>query len=361
MPFLRPLADLEVAWLGEREVGAVLLFDNLLGFGLRLLGNAHRVGAHVGNQTDRALLAELDALVQLLRHAHRLAHRKAHASRRRLLQLRGGEGRLRFPLARLGLHLGDGPLRTAGGEGDDVVFLVALDGGVGAPELGEDGEGFLLAPDGYLVAVLALQLRLEGGRLLALEVRLERPVFLRYESLDLALPVHHQPQRHRLHAAGGDAAPHLVPEQRRELVAHDAIQDAPRLLCLDPVDVDLAGVVEGPLDAVLGDLFEQHPHHRLVAGIEELDEMPADGLTLAVRVRGDVDGVRFLGGTPQLADDLLLVLDGRVGGLEAVVDIDGEPLLGQIAHVSHRRLHVVGLAQIAVDGACLRRGLDDDQ
>ena len=46
-------------------------------------------------------------------------------------------------------------------------------------------------------------------------------------------------QRHGLHAPGGEPAAHLVPEQRRDLVAHQAVQHAARLLRVHQVCVHL--------------------------------------------------------------------------------------------------------------------------
>ena len=55
------------------------------------------------------------------------------------------------------------------------------------------------------------------------------------EGADLALALDDQPQRDRLHASRGKPAPHLVPQQRRDLVAHQPVQHAPRLLRIHQV------------------------------------------------------------------------------------------------------------------------------
>jgi hypothetical protein len=47
----------------------------------RIRTHARRVGTHVGDEADRALLADLDALIQPLRHAHRAAHVEAQPAR----------------------------------------------------------------------------------------------------------------------------------------------------------------------------------------------------------------------------------------------------------------------------------------
>ena len=53
---------------------------------MRLVRDARRVGAHVGDEADRALVAELDALVEPLRDAHRARRLIAELARRLLLQ-----------------------------------------------------------------------------------------------------------------------------------------------------------------------------------------------------------------------------------------------------------------------------------
>ncbi len=76
---------------------------------------------------------------------------------------------------------------------------------------------------------------------------------------DLSLALHDEAHRDRLHAAGGQAAADLAGQQRAERVAHEPVDDAPRLLCVDEVHVDVPGVREGLPDGGLGDLRERHP------------------------------------------------------------------------------------------------------
>ena len=78
------------------------------------------------------------------------------------------------------------------------------------------------------------------------------------ERLDLALALADDAHRDRLHAAGRQPAAHLLPEQRADLVADQAVEDAARLLRLEQVLVELLRVLERLLDRALGDLVEQH-------------------------------------------------------------------------------------------------------
>ena len=79
-------------------------------------------------------------------------------------------------------------------------------------------------------AFIFRKLRFKGGRLLARELRVQRPIFHRIKRADFALPLHDHSQCNGLHAAGGQSTTHLIPQQRRNFVANDAVEYTPRLL-----------------------------------------------------------------------------------------------------------------------------------
>ena len=156
----------------------------------------------------------------------------------------------------------------------------------------------------------------------------------------------------------------------RDLVAVEAVEDAARLLGLDEVVVDLAGVLDRGEDRGLGDLVEDHPVDRqALRRLELVEEVPGDRLALAVLIGGEVEGVGVLDQLLQLRDVALLVARHDVVGLEAVVDVDREPaprlvldlgrgvrgVVGQVADVTDRGLDDVVRAQVAADGAGLGR------
>ena len=231
----------------------------------------------------------------------------------------------------------------------------------------------------------------------ARQVGEDLPVFLGLEGADLPLALDHEPHRHRLHPARRQAAGDLRPEQRGDLEADHAVEEAPRLLGVHPVLVDRLGVRERLADGVAGNLVEHHPPEAGGVASHLLLEMPGNRLPLAVEVGGEIDGAGLAGQPLELADDLLLARQDLVGGAPAVVRIDahpshelaprlplalgrtrprprlpparrGTPLAGaplaadrEIPDVPHARLDEVLGAQIAVDGAGLGRRLDDDQ
>ncbi len=176
-----------------------------------VVGNARGIGAHVGDQTDRAFLAHFDAFIQPLRQHHGALHAEAQLARRLLLQGGGDERRHRVALL----------LARADGF-DDVI---------GAIERGHDRVGRLpgCRSRRHRRSILTSRAR-EHRRLLGVQIDVDGPVFLRDEGADLAFALHDHPQRDGLHAAGGESAADFIPEQRGNLVAHQAIEHAARLL-----------------------------------------------------------------------------------------------------------------------------------
>ena len=80
----------------------------------------------------------------------------------------------------------------------------------------------------------------------------------------------------------------------RDLVPVQPVEDAPGLLGVDQVDWSmLARVGHRGLDRRLGDLVEDHPLDRHL-GLERLDQVPGDGLALAVLIRGEQELVDVL-------------------------------------------------------------------
>src|SRR6202521_4603322 len=91
-------------------VGQILLAIHHLDVFARLIRGrrryARRVSAHVGDQSHRALIPNLDSLVQVLGETHRTLGSEAQLLRRVLLESAGGERRgwILSPLATLDLR-----------------------------------------------------------------------------------------------------------------------------------------------------------------------------------------------------------------------------------------------------------------
>ena len=77
MRVLRVLLALVDVGGRRQEARAVALADVAADFGHRVVADARRIGAHVGDQADRAFLADLDTFIQALRQHHGALHAEA--------------------------------------------------------------------------------------------------------------------------------------------------------------------------------------------------------------------------------------------------------------------------------------------
>ncbi len=189
----------------------------------------------------------------------------------------------------------------------------------------------------------------------------EQPVLLRHEGAYLLLAVDHHARGHALDAAGGEAAAYLLPQQRAELVADDAVEYAPSLLRVHEVYVDVARSLYALGNDLLRYLVEGNAHGLVVGQAEQLLEMPGYRLSLAVRVGCEIDHVRLVGGGLQLGDYVLLALDGDILRRETVLYVHAHRALGQVAEMAHAGQHLEVLAQVFLYRPCLRRRLDYDE
>ena len=365
---MRLLRVLDLPVIATRRVGDVVLAVELGGLRARRsdgrLRQGRGVGAHVG---------DVAALVEALGDAHRALGIPAEASRRLLLQGRGHEGSLRAALARLLHHRADG-----------VVDALERSGEGAGPGLVEDhavaaGEAALLvevAPGREALPLDQVEARSEGP---GVEGGGEVPVRRGDEGDALALAVDDQTHGDGLHApCRTRIASDLLPQHFRDGVAVEAIDDAPRLLGIHQLHVELARLLERIRDGMLGDLVEDHAAHRHL-GLEHFQEVPGDRLALAVLVRGEQQFARALQLLLEFRDGRLLIGVHDVERREALVGVDGvlrprllalilgkfRCLAREIAHVADRGLHAEIAAspaiEVALDRLGLRRRLDDDE
>ena len=315
----------------------------------RLPGEGHRVRAHVGDEADPAS-ADVDPLVELLSGAHGPLGGEAELAHRLLLQGGGGEGRRWGAPTLLALHRAHGQAATGGGE-EPLLHPLRLGGGA----------------DAELAELLALPLGQPRQELAALGpgVGLDRPVLFLLERLDLLLTLHDEAQGRALHPPGGEPAPDLLPQQGREVEAHQVVQRPARLLGVHQRHGEVPRVGHGVLHGLPGDLVEDHAAHVLVlqqpALGEELAQVPGDGLPLAVRVGGEEEGVRLLHRAGDGVHVALVLLDGLVAHLEPAGGVDRALPGHQVAHVPVRGQHLELRSQVLANRARLRGRLDHHQ
>ena len=332
--------------------------------GHRGLRERRGVGAHVG---------DVAALVEALRDAHRALRIPAESPRGLLLERRGHEGGLGTALARLLDDRADGVVHPLERGGERLSPRLVEHHAVAAGELAAVVE---VPPGGQALALDEVESGREGS---GIEGRCQVPVGSGDEGDALTLAVHDKSNGDRLHAAcRASIATDLLPEHLGDGVAVEPIDDASRLLRIDELHVEFARLLEGIGNGMLGDLVEDHAAHGDLR-LEHLEQVPGDGLALAVLVRGEEQLGGVLELLLQLRDRRLLIGMHDVEGREAVVGVDGvlRPGLlaqtlgelrrpaGEIAHVADRRLdpEIPGstTVEVALDRLGLRRRLDDDE
>ena len=240
-------------------------------------GQRDVVGSHVRDEPP---------LVQTLRESHHLRRRQTQPAPALLLQGRGHERRLgrrpERPLLdaahrerRVGEAVGERPgARLV--EGDDL--------GVGG--VAQHAAGVEVLPGGDLRVVDGD----EGGgeRRRGRRDELDVPVAGGDERDALTLALDDEPDRRALDPSRRQPPVDPPPQHRGHLVAVETVEDAAGLGGVDEPVVDPAGVVDGVVDGGLGDLVEHHPLHRHLR-LQVLEQVPADRLTLAVLVGGEVE------------------------------------------------------------------------
>src|SRR5262249_34483882 len=99
---------------------AIAPIDIVADRGQRVVRYARRVSAHISNESDGTLVAQLDALVELLRNLHGARGRVIQFARSLLLQTRGDEWRSGAAANLLALDFADDKGRFLAGS-DDLI------------------------------------------------------------------------------------------------------------------------------------------------------------------------------------------------------------------------------------------------
>src|SRR5579863_1576937 len=84
------------------------------------------------------------------------------------------------------------------------------------------------------------------------------PIFFLFERFDFAFTLNDETKCDRLYTARRQSPTDFVPEQRRNLIAHKAVKDAPRLLRIHEGAVNSSRMFESFLNCTLGDLVKSH-------------------------------------------------------------------------------------------------------
>ena len=276
--------------------------DEASGIRHGLLGDPQGIRSHVGDEAHGALLLEIHTLIELLGNGHGASGRHIQLPGCLLLEGAGDEGRRRRP-----------------------ALILALDAGNGKGRIGDLCQNpfhlLLVFQFNFFVPAVKMGLKAAQIRNDPIQGHIQGPIFLGNEDANLLLPLGHQAGSHRLDTSGGEPPADFLPEQGRELVTHNPVQNAPGLLGIHQVMVDDPGRSHALLDHLPGNLIEGDPIFQIIGQPQKLLEVPGDGFALPVGVRCQIDHLTGLGRTPQLVDDLLFPLDGLIIGGKACLHI----------------------------------------
>jgi hypothetical protein len=331
-----------------RDVGLRILPRDEAADGVDRLGHdRHAVGSHVGDEAD-GLAVEIHALIEALGDLHGLLGGEAQLARGVHLQRRGGERREGVALHGFLLDRDHAELALLDRRLDGRSLGLRLD-----VELFQGGAGDGVEPGRELLSP-------SGG-----EQRLDGPVFLASEGLDLGLAVADEAQRHRLHAARGARARKLAPEHGREREADEVVERPARQIGGDQRRIDLAGILESREHRLLGDRVEGDPLDLevLFQGLlllEDLQDVPGDRLAFPIGVGSEDQFVRRLDGVGDFFEYFLGLSVNVPVHRKVVVGLD-RPVLGrQIANVPEGGDDLVAAAEVLVDGLGLGGRFNDD-
>ena len=202
--------------------------------------------------------------------------------------------------------------------------------------------------------------------------RLEVPESGFPEGFPLLLPLDDQPHRDALHATRTQFWRNPFPENRRHLVSEETIQDPSAFLRIHQVAIELAGMFDRTKNRFFRDLMEDDAadgHLRL----QQFEEMPTDGLSLAVRIRREENFRRVLKSCLHVTDRAPAVRRDDVIRLEIVINVHRHrtPFLAfdrfrhlagvvrKVANVADAGHDAIPASQEAGKGPGLRGGLDD--
>ena len=268
------------------------------------------------------------------------------------------DDRGRGALQRLRISPGGGLVQMQDASLDGLRAQLALLAEVGT---GRDG----VAVHGGHARTEGLTRRREG--------RVDRPVLGAHVRHAVAFLSDHEARSHRLHAAGRQGRADLAPQEGRDLVAVEAVEDAAGLLRIHEVGVQIARVFQGALDRFLRDFVKNHAAHGNLR-LQDLQEVPRDSLTLAVLISCQEEFVGLLEELLEFGDLFLLIRIHHVVRLEALVHVDSEAaewpllhILGQlgglreVTDVADGSGYVVVGTQVSLNGGGLRRRLHDHE
>ena len=288
----------------------------------------HAVGTHICN---------MSVLIEVLRDHHCLADGISKLSRRLLLQCRRSEWWCRRAFKRFLGYISDLELSVLAHIKERYRLLMGLE------------------------PMVEFRLHLTLGAVLI--EKSEHGVYpvigFRIEFLNLAFAFDYQAHRNALHAPCRQCRLYLPPQHRRDAEAHQSVKYAACLLRVDQVHVKVARMIYSLKDCRLRDFMEHDATGFLLVKSQDLTEMPADSLSLAVLIGCEPHLLGFFSVLFQFADDLAFLLRNNVVGFQRLC-INAELFLLQVANVPIARHHLIVFSQKFLNSLGLCRALNNN-
>ena len=174
---------------------------------------------------------------------------------------------------------------------------------------------------------------------------------MRNKRADLTLALHDDAESGGLDAAGGEAVADLLPDETREIVSDESVEDAAGFLSFAEILVDVAGILHCFHHGVFRDLVENNSLRErgamLAVELGCLGDVPSDRFSFSVGVGREDDFIGTCGEGADLSDDGFLPGADDIVGDEASSDVDGfEVALRKVSDVSDRSLDGVFSVEI---------------
>ena len=287
----------------------------------RLRRKAHRVRTHIRDET---------VLIQTLSNLHRHPGRETQPTRSILLQSRGRKRRKRTTRVRLLLNGVDRTRRPSQplSQRRRIGFL-------------QNQHIGLVSRRTQLALIVEVTARSHAAAINLRQARTERltrtsnkltgniPIFGRNERHPFTLTLNHQTRSNRLHAASRKPRPHLAPQNRRNLITVETVQNTAGLLRIHQIHIQIPQILKSTLNRLFSDLRERHPVHRHLR-LQNLQKVPRNRFTLTVSIRRQIQSISIFQLTLQIRDPLLLIRVHHVIRLKTMINVHRELTHGSL-------------------------------
>ena len=318
---------------------AKFIRDKACRFILRHRADTSRVGTHIRNQTLYAR-TDVNPFIELLSHHHGLTSPEINL------------------ICGILLHRGS---RIGQRSIASTLFLFdAVDYKVITLEVRKDVFDLVVVRQLHLFTIHTVE---AGLKLTSsfLEGSVNRPVFFWFKGINFILPVDNQLECDRLHPTSRQAFFDFLPENRRNGITNQAIQNSASLLRIDQIHINLAWLFKSILDRIFGNFIEDDTVFLFLIQIQNVSQMPRNSFSFAIRVTCQKDLLSFLRFFFQVINQRTFTTNIDILRLIVILKINGHSRLFQVTNMTDTGQNLVVSSQIFFYCFCLSRRLYDDK